>query len=337
MSNVLKLDEIVGQPTAVKILKSALPPGKPASGYLFVGPEGVGKRTAAYAWARALLCEKDGKDACGECVSCKKVDAGNHPDLIYKKPERREKKKKEEIDIDNIREISRELGFKPYESDRKILILDRAEKMNIAASNAFLKTLEEPPGQAVIIILTVSPRSLPPTIISRCQKVRFTPVPFEQAAAYLEERLKISHREAEELAVLSRGALGRAMEDGLEEDREIRSIAADIILRAGEVDLGEAYKLAAYFDKTPENKEKADRMLEIAVTLLRDLLAMKIQGKYDKLINVDLAPGIEGAARKLSSRKLLRAYGKTQELVSARRWNVNPFLIVSLLALELKE
>ena len=333
---ILKLDQIVGQPTAVKILKASLPPASPAHAYLFAGPEGVGKRTTAMSFARALMCEAGQGDACGVCRPCKKIAAGTHPDLTLLTPEAREKKVKVEIDIARIREVIRKIGYKPYEAHRKILIMDGADMMNMAAANAFLKTLEEPPGDTVIILTAVNTGKLPLTVMSRCQVVRFYPAPFEETVKFLSERLGLGEKEAKAAAALSKGSIGLAMSGELDEAKELRSIAFDALVNIDSKGTDEIYKLANEMDKS-KDKSRVDRFLEMTVELIRDLMTVKIQGKYDKLINVDLAPGLEEAASGFSYRRLARAYSIAQEMISARRWNINPLLVVSLLSLELKE
>ena len=335
-TGAMKLGQIIGQPAAVAILRAALPPGAPAHAYLFVGPEGVGKTTAAMAWARALLCERGGEDACGACAHCVKTAAGTHPDMMTLEPEAREKKVKEEIDIGHIRDVIRRLSFKPYEAGRKILIVDRADSMNLSAANAFLKTLEEPPGDTVIIMTAVNTRKLPLTIISRCRVVRFNPVPFGEIVDFLVNREGMAEDEARSAAALSRGSLGLAVSGEIEGEREIRAEALQALVDADSRSPARIYGLAGAMDKA-KDKSRTDRFLEMMMELARDLLAVKIQGKYDNLINVDIAPEIERAASKFSQRRLIRACEIIQEMIAARRWNINPLLIVSLLSLELKE
>lgn len=332
----LTLGGIIGQRTALRILRAGLPPGKPAHAYLFTGPEGAGKFSAAFAFARALLCEKGGEDACGACGACVKTAAA-HPDIIVTRPEVREKKVKEEIDIAAVREIIRAVGYRPYEARRKVLIIDGADGMNTTAQNAFLKTLEEPPGDTVIILAAVNARKLLPTIISRCRMVRFNPVPFGELAAFLEDRAGMTGEQARAAAALSRGSPGLALSGSLEEERRIREEAISILFgEEGGIGPEGVLKLAVSMDKAAD-RGRVDRLLRVMSELVRDLLAMRIRGKYDSLINVDIASRIEKAALKMPRRRLLQMYSVTQEMIFAREWNVNPLLVTGLLSLEFQE
>ncbi len=331
---MLKLDEIMGQRMAVKVLKAALK-GKTGISYLFTGPDGVGKKTAAFAWIRAMMCEQNGDDACGVCKTCLKVSAGSHPDVIYLKPEARDKKVKEEIDITHIREVIRRFSFKPYEAKKKVLIIDGADRMNIPAANAFLKTLEEPQGEAIIILLAENISKLPLTIISRCQTVRFRTLAEEDMIGLIMSRQNVPEDQAKTIAALSKGSCGRALSDSLDEERQIRDEAMALISRAGK-GVAEAYKLAKALDKA-KDRRRVDRLLEAVQEILRDMLSVKIKGKCDKLINSDIRNEISGAASSYSRRRLFRAFNITLKLGQARQWNINPFLVVSLLALELAE
>ncbi|MGK7346008.1 MAG: DNA polymerase III subunit delta' [Candidatus Nitrospinota bacterium M3_3B_026] len=331
------LGGIIGQPTALRILRAGLPPGEPAHAYLFMGSEGVGKFTAAFAFARALLCEKRGEDACGVCGTCVKTASGAHPDIIVVRPEIREKKVKEEIDIARAREIIRAAGYRPYEARRKVLVIDGADRMNTAAQNAFLKTLEEPPGDTVIILAAVNTGKLLPTIISRCRMVRFNPVPFGALAAFLEERGGMTDEEARAAAALSRGSPGLALSGALDEEKEIREEAISILFgKDGGLRPEDILKLAVFMDKGAD-RSRVDRLLQVMTELVRDLLTMRIRGKCDNLINVDIASRIEKAASGMSRRRLLRIYSVTQEMIFARQWNVNPLLVTGLLCLESQE
>ncbi|VAX14991.1 DNA polymerase III delta prime subunit [hydrothermal vent metagenome] len=332
---MLKLSEIIGNGVAIRILRSALTQNKPASAYLFAGPPGVGKRTTAYAFAMALLCEKGGDDACGVCGQCRKVMVGSHPDLTYVEPIVRDRKVKQEIDIESIREIIRKLSFRPYEGKRKILIIDQVEKMNLVASNAFLKTLEEPPGDTVIILTTENMSSLLLTILSRLQKVRFMPLKFEEILRFATERAGLHGEQAEAYAALSKGAPGMMSENAIEKEKETRSFALALL---GERDAKWDADIMKMADKIDRSKEKAlvYKVLESFVELLADLVKVKTKGKCDSLMNKDIVDELFSISPRFSRRKLLRAWDVSSELVRTRRWNINPFLIISLLALELK-
>src|SRR5579859_4865680 len=183
--------------------------GRLAHAYLFAGPPGIGKRLFARELAKAILCQKskDPIDACDRCSSCLLVEAGTHPDVILaNRPE-----DKVEFPIDTIREVSEKLAMKPARGGYKFAILDDVDDFNDASANAFLKTLEEPPPKSVVILLATDPERQLPTILSRCQLVRFAPL----APALVAELLRaqaIEPERAEQLARISGGSPGQALE-----------------------------------------------------------------------------------------------------------------------------
>ncbi len=208
------LQELVGQESAVRLFEKALAAGRLAQSYLLVGPQGTGKETCAHLVVRHLFCEAG--IACGECSSCRKLTREVHPDLLVLRP-----KKKEEILIEQIREAEAFLRFPPLEAPAKVVLLPEAERLNLAAANALLKSLEEPPSYAHFFLTALSPDNLLPTIVSRSQVVRFRPLPPDLIEKILVERFSKSPEEARALGLLAEGSLGRALflaESGLLED-----------------------------------------------------------------------------------------------------------------------
>ncbi|HWI41267.1 MAG TPA: DNA polymerase III subunit delta', partial [Verrucomicrobiae bacterium] len=171
---------IVGHDRELSILKRALHAGRVAHAYLFEGVEGCGKKTAALALVQALFC--GGVEPCGGCPSCRKIASLQHADLHLLEPDGAQ------IKIDQVRELQKALSYRPIEAPRKACIIDQADRLNPAAGNALLKTLEEPPGNALIILVTSAPSAVLPTILSRCQRLEFSPVPQEAIRQLLEAR-----------------------------------------------------------------------------------------------------------------------------------------------------
>lgn len=204
-SFILSFSEVLGQKSARSLLESALRRGRLAHSYLFVGPKGVGKKTMAYAFIYHLFCATNSEKPCGECMACKKLKKRLHPDVMLISPEKRD------IRIDTIRSIERFIRLRPLEAPYKVILIERAEKMNLEAGNALLKSLEEPPGYVIFILLTENLLKLLPTIISRSQVVRFHPLARETIKEYLFRR-DLDESMAETLAELSSGSLGRALE-----------------------------------------------------------------------------------------------------------------------------
>jgi DNA polymerase III subunit delta' len=200
-----------GHDRVVESLRHNLAQGRFPHAFLFVGPEGVGKRTFALKLAQALLCERaeaSALDPCETCPSCLQIEAGNHPDVLQvARPE-----EKHDLPISVIRELCLDLGLKPARGSRKVAIVDDADDLNDEAANAFLKTLEEPPPGSVLILIGTSPELQLETIVSRCRVVRFDPLPEMELASLLREQgVTADPTEASRLAQLAEGSVGRAV------------------------------------------------------------------------------------------------------------------------------
>lgn len=229
-------DEIQHQPRAVSILGRALAAQRVHHAYLFAGPEGVGKETTARVLAARLLCQEVGSDpnqsdlfgdappdernACGACDSCRLFAGGNHPDyaiidrtLHRQHPDPTIRRSKGLfLGVEVIRHFLIEpSALKPTVSRRRVFVIRDAERMNEAAQNALLKTLEEPPGQTVLILVTASAGRLLPTIRSRCQQIPFVPLPQSFVAQQLQSLADVPAERAAALAALSDGRLGVAL------------------------------------------------------------------------------------------------------------------------------
>jgi DNA polymerase-3 subunit delta' len=172
--------DIPGQDKAKLLLQHALRSGRIAHAYLFAGPSGSGRHETAMAFAQTLFCERGGDDACGECLSCRKVSHGNHPDLHKVAPDG------QTVKIEQIRDLQRELSYRSAGAGYKVYIIEAAETMTIPAANSLLKFLEEPPSPVVAILIVPGAKSVLPTILSRTQLVPFVPGDRE----IMEERLK---------------------------------------------------------------------------------------------------------------------------------------------------
>ena len=192
---------LVGQKRAQKILKEAIKQDRVSHAYLFIGAEGTGKRSLALAFAAALNCS-DSEPPCGTCRSCRRILAGNHPDLTILEPEGKSFK------IGQIRHLQQLISLKPYEGGWKIFIIDGAETFTEQAANSLLKTLEEPPVRSVLILLANTALLLP-TITSRCIMVHLQPLSDHLVRQILEEK---GYSEAERIAAIAGGSLGKAFQ-----------------------------------------------------------------------------------------------------------------------------
>ena len=201
---------IRGHDRAVDTLRRTLAQGRLPHAFLFVGPEGIGKRSFAETFAQALLCERVAEvelNPCGACPSCLQVAAGTHPDVHrVSRPE-----DKHDLSIKLIRDLCLDLGLKPAAGKRKVAIVDDADDLNDEAANAFLKTLEEPPPGSVLILIATSAEAQLETILSRCRVVRFKALPETELAALLHDQgVTTDPVEAVRLAKLGDGSVSRA-------------------------------------------------------------------------------------------------------------------------------
>ena len=182
---------------------------------LFEGPEGVGKKTLALTLAAGANCESPAAaDPCGRCGSCVKATAGHHPDILLFRPE------KSLIRIERMREMNREVQFRPFQGRIRFFIIDQAETMNESAANSILKTLEEPPGTVRIVLISAFPRRLLPTIRSRCQTFRFQPLRQDEIEAYLREQGMVE--DAVPRSMFADGSIGKALTLDLQEIKQRR-------------------------------------------------------------------------------------------------------------------
>ena len=268
---------IEGHDRPVNILKRALANNTLAHAYLFSGEAGIGKKMTALALAAVVNCGNAGPDGgCGVCPSCRKVASLGHPDVHIVKPDG------EEIKIDQVRQIQADLALKPFEGAKKILIVDGAESMNAASSNAFLKTLEEPPGDTLIILITAMPQSLLPTIRSRCQEIRFLPLSRHTLAQSLMRRRGLSGEDAWFLAALAQGSMGRGLEMDAEQEKAAREELASLWSGLGQMSPGEVLAQAEAFSK---DRERFERLLDIGVEWLRDALVYRATGDEKLLVH----------------------------------------------------
>lgn len=200
-------DKIVGHEKIKEHLINAINLNKVSHAYIFNGAEGIGKKTLAAAFAKAVQCEEGGSVPCGKCRSCIQADSGNQPDIIWVNHE-----KPASIGVEDVRmQVNSDILIKPYSSRYKVYIIDDAQKMTVQAQNAILKTIEEPPAYGIIILLTTNADSLLPTILSRCVTLNLKPVSNKEIENYLMTEEKIPDYMARFAASFAQGRLGRAI------------------------------------------------------------------------------------------------------------------------------
>ena len=321
-------DFVVGQMRATSALQRALEAGRIFPSLVFHGPGGVGKLTTALLLARALLCQAPGERPCGACTSCRHIGERSliHADVRLALPEKKSEFDREgsgsegsagidpqalqaealrnpvwSVLIDRLRQGIAFLQRRPSESPRRVLIVDQAHRMEAAAANALLKTLEEPPAHALLVLITSSWHALLPTIRSRCQGVPFQLVPRTHIVNYLVERREMAAEEAVLRAGLSGGRMGAALDLDLEEFRRRRDAllsVLDELARHGDPGLA-----VARAETIVQAGDSVEGDLEILMTLLRDLMLLGASPADEaRLVNVDIAPGLRDLAACLEGR-----------------------------------
>jgi DNA polymerase-3 subunit delta' len=269
-------EAIIGHARPVRILKRALANKTLAHAYLFSGEEGVGKKLTALALAAAVNCPVGGDGGCGACPSCRKAAAGGHPDVHVLSSGG------EEIKIDQIRQLQGELALKPFEGTKKTLIVDGVESMNTASANAFLKTLEEPPGDCLIVLVTSMPQSLLATIRSRCQEIRFLPLSRQELAGALRQRRGLSEADAWFLAALAQGSMGRALVMDIDQERASREELSALWCGLAQMSPAE---VLAQADALSKDRDRLERLLDLGIEWFRDALVLSETGDKDLLVN----------------------------------------------------
>jgi DNA polymerase-3 subunit delta' len=278
--------ELIGHTKQIESLRAALSNQRLHHAYLFAGPEGVGKRTFAMALAKAIHCAESVGDYCGHCASCASIIDSNHADVRLVQP----LPNKKEISIHQVRELERELRYRSFSGERKIAIVDPASLMNVAAQNALLKTLEEPPENSLIILVTPNAGALLPTLRSRCLRLSFAPLPRQQVAAFLQRQNDISAKDAEFLAAMSMGSIGLAASLDQTTLIEKRRVWIGLLGALRQRDYQGAIAAA---EALGAKREDALAFLNWAQSWYRDVLIHRVTGTADELINLDMMSQIE--------------------------------------------
>lgn len=315
MANLTSLkpfSEIIGQERAIKFLKRVMARGKIPHAYLFAGISGIGKTTSALALTQAINCqERINEEGCGRCPSCRQVRSGNFPDLVFIEPDG------QNIKIEQIRRLNRTLSFKPISGRYRVSIIRQAEMMTDEAANSLLKTLEEPPQNNILILNVTEPLALFPTIVSRCQKVLFRPIPVRAIADWLMDNQSLEEEKALVLAKISEGSIGRAIrmcDDNFFKVRE--EYISDLIQLPGMSSEQALERALEYTRKekrrAPDSTEKGDLdlfdLLSIWKSWYRDLLLVKLKCPADFLVNVDFSQKLKNISKNFNIESLMESF-----------------------------
>ena len=328
---IMGFEEILGNEMVKDHFKKAIQNHKISHAYILTGEAGMGRKSIANAFAMTLLCEKGGSEPCMMCHSCKQVMSGNHPDLIYVTHE-----KPGSIGVDDVREqINDTIMIRPYSSYYKIYIVDEAEKMTVQAQNALLKTIEEPPAYAVVMLLADNPDALLPTISSRCVQLNLKPVGDQLVKDYLMNEMHVPDYQAEVDASLAQGNIGKA--ERIARSPEYEETLESALRMAKYADSMPLYEIVETIKKLTAEKDNIDDYFDIFSLWFRDVLLFKATKEVDSLVFKQELNGIRERANKSSYEGLEKIIEAIQKARARLNANVNFDLTMELMFLTMKE
>ena len=275
---MFSFSEIVGHEQIKEHMQAAIRDKKPFHAYLFQGEEGVGKEALARTFAAGLQCQSESADKpCKECVSCRQMESGNQPDVIWVTRE------KASLGVDEIREqLCNTMDIKPFSSPYKIYLVPEAEKMTEAAQNALLKTIEEPPEYGIVILMTSNISALLPTIQSRCLTMEFRPLSTAVVESYVKEHCQVPDYQARASAAFAQGNLGKAMRYAKSEDFiERKDHIISLLRHVEQMDLSE---MLAVIKDLGTRKDEVRDYIDLMVLWYRDVLLFKATKDINQLI-----------------------------------------------------
>lgn len=327
---MFSFSEIVGHEQIKEHMQAAIRDKKPFHAYLFQGEEGVGKEALARTFAAGLQCQSESTDKpCKECVSCRQMESGNQPDVIWVTRE------KASLGVDEIREqLCNTMDIKPFSSPYKIYLVPEAEKMTEAAQNALLKTIEEPPEYGVVILMTSNISALLPTIQSRCLTMEFRPLSTAVVESYVKEHCQVPDYQARASAAFAQGNLGKAMRYAKSEDFiERKDHIISLLRHVEQMDLSE---MLAVIKDLGTRKDEVRDYIDLMVLWYRDVLLFKATKDINQLL-------FQNEASYISREASHRSYEKIEEILQAfekakvrLRANVNFDITMELMLLTLK-
>ena len=327
---MFSFSEIVGHEQIKEHMQAAIRDKKPFHAYLFQGEEGVGKEALERTFAAGLQCQSESADKpCKECVSCRQMESGNQPDVIWVTRE------KASLGVDEIREqLCNTMDIKPFSSPYKIYLVPEAEKMTEAAQNALLKTIEEPPEYGIVILMTSNISALLPTIQSRCLTMEFRPLSTAVVESYVKEHCQVPDYQARASAAFAQGNLGKAMRYAKSEDFiERKDHIISLLRHVEQMDLSE---MLAVIKDLGTRKDEVRDYIDLMVLWYREVLLFKATKDINQLLFQDEASYISREASHRSYEKIeeiLQAFEKAKVRLRA---NVNFDITMELMLLTLK-
>ena len=323
--------DVVGHRDVIQYLQNAVAENRVSQAYIVNGERGTGKKMLAKLFAMALLCEEHGPEPCNKCHSCVQAESNNHPDIIWVTHE-----KPGSIGVDDVRtQINNTVAIKPYQGPYKVYIIPEADIMTVQAQNALLKTIEEPPEYAVIMLLTSNVDALLPTIQSRCVRLDLKVVDDSLVKKYLMERLHVPDYQAEIDASFAQGSIGRAEEAATSQEfAEMTQNALKILKYANTM---EVYELSDSIKALSAEKQNINDYLDIFQFWFRDVLMFKATREIDNLVFKQEINYIKEQAKVRSYENLEKILDSIQKTKVRLKANVNFELALELLFLTIRE
>ncbi|MFH0855538.1 MAG: DNA polymerase III subunit delta' [Candidatus Omnitrophota bacterium] len=317
----MSFSAIKGLDRPIEILKAYIDNSRLEAGYLFTGPEGIGKRQVALALAKRLNCLEDKADACGHCSSCLKIDSYQHPDVHVISDD------EPQIKIEVIRQLQKEMSLKAYEGRLKVFIIDNANKLTAEASNSLLKVLEEPSRGSLIILITDKPGLLFKTVVSRCKVVKFSPLKRRDLEEILRKDYKLDAGYSHFLAYFSEGRLGRALKLKDEDIINKKNSLIDKFILSSSRPVAESLASASRID--------VRNSLNLLATWFRDIYIIKAGMDQGEVINSDRKQELALSASRLTFLDLDSILVSITNAISYSEKNVNTRLLLYNLRMEL--
>jgi DNA polymerase-3 subunit delta' len=323
----MSLQGVLGQDQPRRIIQNALENNSVSHAYLFYGQESIGKKLTAIEFAKALNCEVSGPiDNCGNCPSCRKIDQAIHPDFFFLEPKKSSATARNAfINVEEIRELQKKLAYLPYEAKTKVAVIDGAETMNPQAANTLLKTLEEPPSSTILILIASNPYQLLPTIVSRCQGVKFHLLPTDAVRQILSRSVPsetdgFSEEELELRTLRSMGRISRALEEDIEATSNYREEIFRLLEQASFKRMDTVFKWTRQWAK---RSDRVQSVLDEMLNLLRDLAVIKSQGENTEILNRDILDRLTPLAEQKSTRSIIAMFDSALATKSALKANAN--------------
>ena len=324
--------DIIGQESIKKHLQTAIKTGNLSHAYIINGEYGSGRQTIASALAKTIQCQSktDDTDACGVCTSCKQAESHNHPDIKYITHD------KTSISVNDIREqLNNDISIKPYSSEYKIYIIHDANKMTEQAQNALLKTIEEPPVYAIIILLTENCDSLLPTIRSRCVTLTMNPVDKDKICTYLENKFQLEPEQAQIAANYCQGNIGKAIRFASSSDFiEMKNQVLKLLKNLDSMDIASIIDTIKEFST---HKNDINDYLDLMLLWYRDVLMFKVTKDANLLLYSDEYSAISEQATKRDYENIENIIAAIDKAKVRLKANVNFDVTIELMILAMKD